>query len=224
MKKAALTCRVVTAEGYDEPRDALSHDWLRWAEARRLLPFAIPNVLADPASYLSEIAPDILILTGGNDAVAVAGKKSDYTPIRNESERAFLDWALAAGVPVLAVCRGFHIVNLYFEGSVKAEIGERRDAHVANDHDVEILDDLRGAVAADRIQTNSFHTQGVSTDGLAKDLRPFGQSGDGLIEAAVHRVLPCLAIQWHPERSNPGAALDDMLISRLMADGAFWVG
>jgi N5-(cytidine 5'-diphosphoramidyl)-L-glutamine hydrolase len=43
-------------------------------------------------------------------------------------------------------------------------------------------------------------------------LQPFGRADNGVIEAVRHSTLPIVAIQWHPERSNPASSLDKQLL------------
>ncbi len=218
----ALTMRVVQAAGYSEPRDALSHDWIDWAEGHGWTPLPLSNKLADTAGYLEAMKVGAVILTGGNDAIPRSAAASDHCPSRNHSEQKTLDWAIAGRVPVLAVCRGLHMVNLHFGGSVVADIGPLKAAHVARNHKLEILDSLGGVVEAPALETNSYHEQGIEKDGLASALKPFARSRDGLIEGAFHTDFPILAIQWHLERKNPAAQFDDIAVSRLFDEGAFW--
>ena len=218
----ALSMRVVQAVGYKEPRDALSHDWINWAEAHGWVPLPLSNNLANPAGYLEAMKVGAIILTGGNDAVPRAGAASDHCPIRDRSEHKMLEWATAGGIPVLAVCRGLHMVNVHFGGFVISDIGPRKAAHVAQNHKLEILDSLGGILENTAIETNSYHEQGIEKEGLADVLRPFAASSDGLIEGAVHKDFPILAIQWHLERKNPALQFDDIAVSRLFDEGAFW--
>lgn len=214
--------RVVQATGYHEPRDALSHDWIDWAERQGWTPLPLSNNLADPAGYLDALKVGAVILTGGNDAIPRADAASDYCPNRNHSERSTLDWAIAGGVPVFAVCRGLHMVNMYFGGSVVSDIGSLKSAHVAQTHELEILNSLGGTIEDSVFETNSYHEQGIGKDGLADVLTPFAASRDGLIEGAFHVDLPVLAIQWHVERDNPATRFDEVAVSRLFHEGAFW--
>jgi gamma-glutamyl-gamma-aminobutyrate hydrolase PuuD len=214
--------RVVQAIGYDEPRDALSHDWTDWVEGHGWTPLPLLNNLMDPVRYLDSMKVGAIILTGGNDAAPRIGIPSDYCPARNLTERKALDWAIANGIPVLAVCRGMHIVNIHFGGTVIPDIGPLKAVHAARNHKLEILDSLGGILGAPNIETNSFHEQGIGKDQLADALQPFVTSSDGLIEGVVHPELPILAIQWHPERDNPAADFDDIAVSRLFSEGVFW--
>lgn len=217
-----LTMRVEQAEGHDEPRDALSHDWIRWIEARGWTPLPVANDLADPKEYLGAMGVDAIVLTGGNDAVPRDGARSDYCSARNRTETMVLDWATASGASVLAVCRGLHMVNLYFGGTVVPDIGAYKAAHVAHDHRLEILDSLGGTLDGRYLQTNSYHEQGVTKERIADVLRSFAVSSDGLVEGAVHAEFPILAVQWHPERKNPAAQFDILAATRLFNEGAFW--
>ena len=180
------------------------------------------NVLNKPADFLAKTGIEGLILTGGNDAVPRESGASNYSKERNDTELAALKWAVETGIPAFAVCRGLHMTNLFFGGSVDADIGSLKPAHVAQDHVVEIVETLSGAISQQEIVTNSFHEQGITREGLSGDLLVFATSQDGLIEGVVHRDLPVLAVQWHPERQNSAADLDDVLVSRLFGEGAFW--
>ena len=77
------------------------------------------------------------------------------------------------------------------------------------------------AVPAD-IVVNSYHNHGVLLEGLAKELRAFGTSADGVVEALHHPTKPMIGIQWHPERDNPSGGLDSYLITQLFEYGVFW--
>ena len=48
----------------------------------------------------------------------------------------------------------------------------------------------------------SCHHQAVHR--LAPPLQAVQWSPDGVVEAAVHRQLPVLGVQWHPERQSYG--------------------
>jgi putative glutamine amidotransferase len=126
-----------------------------------------------------------------------------------------------AGMPLLAVCRGFQEMNVAFGGTLWQKLHEvpgyrshREDLSAPLDeqygpaHEVELTPD--GALAAlagqQRITVNSLHSQGVQT--LGRDLEIEARAPDGVIEAFRVRNAPsfALAVQWHPEwkfESNP---------------------
>ncbi len=195
MKKILVTLRIADNPTYVERRDALAHDWAALFADYDILPILVPNASRDPAAYLSLGAAGLL-LTGGDNMGA-----PDEPTLRDTAELRLLKAALEKSLPVFGVCRGLQVLNRHFGGRVETSLPER---HVG-DHDV-TLDS--GAVQ----RVNSFHNQGVLRAGLAPDLIAFAQTEGGVIEALRHRSLPVSAVQWHPERPSPSAALDRILI------------
>jgi gamma-glutamyl-gamma-aminobutyrate hydrolase PuuD len=221
LKKIGLTLRVTDAEGYVEPRDALSHDWVNWVEQFGWLPVALFNSLKNPDNALDALDIDALILTGGNDSVPGA-PTTNYEALRNNFEFELLDCAVSRRLPILAVCRGMHIVNLYFGGTVISDIGISREHHIAQTHMIRITDGIGGEIDTAHFQTNSFHSQGIRASDIARDLRTFAVSDDHYIEGIFHPTLPIIAVQWHPERPGSLRDTESKLTKRLFEEGAFW--
>ncbi len=205
--RVALSMRVTEALDYDEPRDALSQDWALLLDRWGMAPLPVPNVLGDPAGHLEIIAPDLLILTGGDD--------SGRTPGRDRAERKMLAHALAKGLPVLGVCRGMHLINDHFGGTTTPVEG-----HVGVSHRVSVEAAWRPLYGADA-RTNSFHSLAMDRDGLGRGLAPAAADCQGRIEAFFHVRHPLAAVMWHPERRGAPQG-DRELISRLAGEGAFW--
>lgn len=223
--RVGLTMRVVGESAYHEVRDALSHDWIDWIQAREHQPVLIPNGIADADAYLKSTGIDALILTGGNDVVPKACGSDETSALRNETEKALLIAALQRDLPVLGTCRGMHVINLFFGGAVVSDLraiaGEVK--HVGSLHAVELSTPFSTVAGTDAIATNSYHNQGVTADGIGTDLKPFAVSpGDGLIEGVFHPRRAVLGMQWHPERPGPSTAFDDAVIFRLFREGVFW--
>lgn len=195
MRKILVTQRIADNHTYVERRDALAHDWSALFAAHDILPILVPNTARDPSAYLS-LGATGLLLTGGDNMGA-----PDEPTLRDVTELRLLEAALAKKLPVFGVCRGLQVLNRHFGGRVETSLPE---PHVG-DHDV-TLDN--GAVQ----RVNSFHNQGVLRAGLAGELAAFAQTEGGVIEALRHRSLPVSAVQWHPERPSPSAALDRTLI------------
>jgi putative glutamine amidotransferase len=126
-----------------------------------------------------------------------------------------------AGMPILAICRGFQEMNVAYGGTLWQRLQEvegfrdhREDSQAALDqqygpaHEVELAPEgqLARMAGTTRIQVNSLHSQGVQT--LGRDLEVEARSPDGVIEAIRVRNAPsfALAVQWHPEwkfQTNP---------------------
>lgn len=221
--RIALSMRVTNAIGYDEPRDSISHDWITWLENQGHTPLPVPNCLNDAASYLNSMDAGALILTGGNDLVQTAKGPGDSSARRDHTEKILLAAAIAQLIPVFAVCRGLHVINQYFGGQVIADIPDLPVRHVAANHPVRLAEPLARIAETNEITTNSYHNQAVTLDGIGNGLHVIASSErDALAEGICHETLPILAVQWHPERPGPSAALDVLLFDRLLSQGPFW--
>lgn len=217
--------RVVQAGGYHEPRDAISHDWLRRLGELGLVPVLLPNAVGDPAAYLGAVGVDLLILTGGNDLGPETyggdpAKPSDAAPIRDQAEFAMLRYAVSRKLPVLGNCRGLQAINVYFGGGLAREL-DTGLRHGGAEHPVEICEAGMGLVlGADRLTVNSYHRSGILDKHASPVLRVFARvPGDGSIEGLYHPELPIAGVMWHPERPHPARAADARLIQALLRAG-----
>jgi putative glutamine amidotransferase len=137
-----------------------------------------------------------------------------FDPDRDATTLPLLRAAFAAGVPVLAICRGFQELNVALGGTLYQHVHEvpgrmdhRAPADVPLDqeygpaHPVRLTPGgmLAGIVGATEITVNSVHWQGV--DRLAPSLVVEAVAPDGQVEAV--RVADARAfaigVQWHPE-------------------------
>jgi putative glutamine amidotransferase len=190
--------RVTEAEGYSEPRDSISHDWLNILSAWGMSPLLVPNIGTDADDFISVYAPQLLVLTGGEDI----GTSS----LRDENEVRLLNVAIERRLPVFGVCRGLQFINTHFGGSLG-----RVENHVAMPHFVEVTSSWQKFYGAE-VKVNSYHNTSIMPDGLAQPLTATAHDLDGNIEAAVHKDLPIAAVMWHPERS--GSAEGDIKLIR----------
>jgi len=142
---------------------------------------------------------DGLILIGGADIDPMLYREEN-TKSRgvdrayDEAELLFLDAFLRVKKPVLCVCRGFQLANVYFGGTLFQDIpGHNREE--SDPHTVTLND---GTV----LPVNSTHHQAVRT--LGSGLEVFAIAPDGIIEGFRSRDGLLLGVQWHPERLIPG--------------------
>lgn len=212
--------RVVNADHYYEPRDAISHDWIKLLDPLGAVPVPVPNVLSDPWAYVRAVSPRGLVLTGGDDFEPLAGEAdgADERSLRDRTEFILLERALAARWPVLGVCRGMQLINTYFGGSLAYDLKTecpQADQHVASQHRVELVAPwLRDMACAEQIIINSFHCHAVTLPRLAPSLQALALARDGIVEALEHPQFPILGVQWHPERPDPAAMLDKALMEK----------
>ena len=123
-------------------------------------------------------------------------------------------WRHLAGMPVLAICRGFQEMNVAFGGTLHQMVHEQPGYGMHKENEDDPLDvqygpahEVRFAaggmlerITCERGATvNSLHSQGV--DRLGEGLEVEAVAGDGLVEGFTVREAPgfTLALQWHPE-------------------------
>lgn len=202
--RIGLTQRVeMTAHG--ERRDCLDQQWQALLGQLGYDVVAVPNRLSAPGEWAGRMGLQGLILTGGNDLADLPGA-SNPAPERDRTEARLLEWATAAGCPVLGVCRGLQLINVW-QGGVLTRV----DGHVACRHALDVrADEVPGLTRAGDV--NSFHAWGVPADGLGEALELLAGDADGRVEALRHRDNPWLGIMWHPEREQPFAEADLQLI------------
>jgi putative glutamine amidotransferase len=137
-----------------------------------------------------------------------------HDPERDQAALALIPAAVKAGLPLIAICRGFQEMNVAFGGTLhqavhelpgfgnhKEDTTQPLDQQYGPSHEVRftpggLLEKISGSLGA---IVNSVHSQGV--DRLADALAVEAVAPDGLIEAFVVRDAPgfTLAVQWHPE-------------------------
>lgn len=139
---------------------------------------------------------DGFLITGGDDVNPYLYKQKNLNSnnINNDLDSLDLkviDFAVQKKMPLMGICRGIQIINVYFKGSLIQDIAN----HQNSTHKCTISDNPY--LNENNITTNSFHHQAISL--LGDDLKAFCISDDGIIEGIYHNNLPILAIQWHPE-------------------------
>jgi len=164
---------------------------------------------------------DGLLLTGSPSMVDprhYAGAPSEpgtlHDPHRDDTTLPVIRTAVAAGVPVLAICRGFQEMNVAFGGSLHQKVHEagpfsdhREDTDLPLDgqygpvHEVHLTEDaiLREITGKDALMVNSLHVQGI--DRLGRGLAVEAVAPDGLIEGfrVADSAAFAMGVQWHPE-------------------------
>ena len=191
------------------------------AVGAKAMPVLIPALGSelDLSSLLD--ACDGLLFTGSASNVEphhYGGPASEpgtlHDPNRDATTLPLIPRAVAAGLPVLAICRGFQEMSVAYGGTLHQRLHEvdgysdhREDEAAPLDvqygpaHEV-LLEPggrLQKIAGRDRLQVNSLHWQGIET--LGNDLRVEARAPDGVIEA--FRVAGpadfALGLQWHPE-------------------------
>ncbi|MCA1920802.1 MAG: gamma-glutamyl-gamma-aminobutyrate hydrolase family protein [Buttiauxella noackiae] len=205
-------------------------------EAAGVMPVLIPACpeLLDLSTLLATV--DGVLLPGSPSNVAAERYKAEPLPEetlmdlhRDETVFSLLPSVIAQGIPLMAICRGFQELNVFYGGTLHRAVHERADAidHREGDHaraieewyeDSHLVSVTPGGLLAtlsgtQAVRVNSLHHQGV--DRLGKGLRIEAFALDGLIEAFTAPDAPglVLGLQWHPEMSLGHSPLAQQLFT-----------
>jgi putative glutamine amidotransferase len=185
------------------------------------LPLLIPSTDTPLGIDAVLDAVDGLLFSGAPSNVAPAryhgpaprpGMEMDEA--RDATTLPLLQAAIARGVPVLAICRGFQELNVALGGSLHQHVHEiagrldhrepqdvPREQEYAPAHAIHITAGglLARLSGLQDTLVNSLHHQGV--DRLAPSLAVEALAPDGQVEAVSMPKAPgfLLGVQWHPE-------------------------
>lgn len=150
---------------------------------------------------------DGLLLAGGGDihparygqACSCDQLSVDY--VRDAEEETLFDAFFARSKPILGICRGMQIINVFLGGTLQQYV----TGHVNCCHAIRCTGWLADQIGENPM-VNSYHHQIV--DRMAHELLPVAHAPDGTVEALVHPSAPLLGVQWHPERMVPSICDD----------------
>ena len=165
-----------------------------------------------------------IVFTGGEDVHPRFYNKPEYltychqddiNEARDVFEMKLMDYAEKQGVPVLGICRGLQIYNVYRKGTLIPDIpawDKKKVNHAKTTegldsyHSINILPGswLDKVTGLKQGETNSNHHQ--SADKIGEGLVLSASTVDGIVEAIdqkdpAGKSFLCL-VQWHPERMN----------------------
>lgn len=171
-------------------------------------------------SYLD--LADAVILQGGSDVCPSFYDQTNYfargvVRFRDFFELEIIKQAVAKKLPILGICRGMQLLNIFFGGNLyqdlvsgkwqkhsfsKLSSDYENQSIIANSkkhHTVNLTKSgfLFQSLQVDNIWVNSFHHQGI--DKLGQNLQIEAQSEDGLVEAFTNISQKIVGVQWHPE-------------------------
>ena len=187
------------------------------ANGARVVEFIQGEKPEDTARKADEI--DGLVIPGGIDIDPKFYDEDRYEKLEDtdDSFDKFEMWILERadkrGIPVLGICRGHQLINVFFGGSMYQDVPTQFEcktkvAHrtkkdgktVLTMHEVNVEKDsiFNRIMKKGRINVNSYHHQAVKN--LAEDFKITARSDDGSVEAIEStKGKPILGVQFHPE-------------------------
>jgi len=158
-----------------------------------------------------------ILLTGGADInPARYGQTMEISrcesldDVRDELELKLVAASLEKRIPLLAICRGLQMINIYFNGTLVVDIPSDYGKRVEHRNKTDVNHNITIAIDSDLYKyglaceyvVNSSHHQSISS--IGSSLIPVAWSDDNLVEAV--QLNPQLdhpffiGVQWHPER------------------------
>lgn len=122
----------------------------------------------------------------------------------DEMDLKLMELFLKAKKPILGICRGHQVINIYYGGSLIQDIPSQyetsikhrqKEARNVGTHSVVLTKDSLLGKKGESYSVNTFHHQNI--DQLGESLEVIAYSEDGLIEAIQNDAV--FGVQWHPE-------------------------
>lgn len=204
------------------PRITINEDYPRSIAAAGGVPVLLPP--HDDLTLLGRQLEGVdgLVLAGGADVDPLlygqdpAVQTGAASPVRDAYEFEALRLAFEADLPVLAICRGLQVLNVWLGGTLHQDNaltgttvkhwGAGEPSRGLHRIAIERGSFLAEAWGVDASTVNSFHHQCL--DRVADGLRVVARASDGIIEAAEltgdpsgrpRPAAPVVGVQWHPE-------------------------
>ena len=176
-------------------------------------PVVLTNT-TDKAKIAEMVAAcDSIILCGGEDIepsrynAKPSPKLGRVNTIRDAWEYAVLDEAVKLRKPLLGICRGCQILNVYFGGTLYQDLPTEFEGCASEGHRLENQGEhpivaQPGSRFADyagklKMTVNSRHHQAVKE--LGRGFKATAHSADGVVEVIENTEYPAIGVQFHPE-------------------------
>ena len=199
--KIGVTCRILTEDG--TRKEFVNEAYMELLDKYDMVPIVLSSTTTSLEKLLEMC--DGVLLPGGDDIDAKYYYQDNHPtnvlvdPKIDVLDYKVIDYCLKHNIPILGICRGFQILNVYFGGTLVQHIED--NSHKKNYDDLLVLEEsssLKG-ILDDKFTINSFHHQCI--DKLGKGLKVEGKS-KGVVELITHKDYPIIATQYHIEQLN----------------------
>lgn len=199
--------------GYE--RAYVNNDYIQSVAMCKAIPYIVPMVYDDEIIKEQIENIDALILSGGHDVNPLNWgeephqKLGGILPKRDTYDFKLLQFALEMKKPILGICRGEQVINVFGGGSLYQDLSlidacyiKHNQQHLSNiaTHTANIKEGtkLYEILGEKEIHVNSFHH--LAANEIANGYIVSATSKDGVIEAIEKEGDDfVIGVQWHPE-------------------------
>ena len=201
-----------TLKGFKQLR--LFHEYIQSVIDAGASPIVLPNTdnLSIIDSQIDII--DGLILTGGYDINPLNFNEEPKEKLgyvcneRDLYEFYLLKKAMKKQIPILGICRGIQVINVFNGGTLYQDLSYINNSYVKHDQDCEptfpshsisiFKNSILYEILGDKALVNSYHHLAIKD--LAPNFKVSALSKDGIIEAIESTTDELIiGVQWHPE-------------------------
>lgn len=191
------TASAIRSFGVVSSRRLLESVWAAGGEPITFLPVENPNWEERLQGFKGVLIP------GGGD---VDPKRYGEEPnteelygideLQDENDFSIAQYAFDTGLPVLAICRGFQLVNVLRGGTLVQDMEKHHRHHI---HQITIDKDAEGlGLSRPTLESSCFHHQAIKD--LGQGLEVLARAAEGHVEAfKIEAKAWSYGVQWHPE-------------------------
>ena len=200
--------------------------------SRRLLE-AVWETGGEPITFLPVANPDWAERLVGYQGVLIPGG-GDINPkwygeepsteelygiddLQDENDFSIARYALDNALPVLAICRGFQLINVLMGGSLVQDMAKDHRHHM---HSINIDKDAEGlGLSSPVLESSCFHHQAVKE--LGSGLEVLARAEEGHVEAfKIEAKAWSYGVQWHPEDNYKSIQQQMELFTKFVSEAA----
>ena len=186
------------------------------------MPILIPDLKGDHLQkFLDQL--DGFIFQGGSDIspTSYGDKPIDNErwpgdPYRDKFELKILKYAFERNKPILGICRGMQLINIFFKGTLYQDLAietktplkhRSQEEYDKVNHSISLSEEgvlCKLYNGSKEVRVNSVHHQGVKKLGSDLNIEAVCPT-DNLVEAISYKKFNenfILGVQWHPEFSE----------------------
>lgn len=206
-------------------------DYVHWVARAGAVPMVLSPVPGAAGAMTERL--DGILLTGGVDMDPATFGAEPHPEaqrpdtVRDRFELDLLDAATERGLPVLAICRGIQVVNVWRGGTLHQHLPDvgADPSHLATpgaygSHPVRVdpASRLGGILGRDQLDVPTHHHQSV--DRLGEGLVATAWAADGFVEGLEDPERDYLvAVQWHPEMGDDPSLFESLVAAAAQPSG-----